>query len=284
MKRLGNVKGLVKPIISLICIVGVLSMYTLPAEAATKKIKSGSEVSGTLEDGDEQIYQLKVTQKTKFKLTATAAVNDEESDEEDYEEDYEDYEDYEDLSDIEEEDEYLELDDEELDESEYEADIYEDYGDEEDDLDVSEDEDIEESSDGEYITVDITSGKKTYLKAFKVESMGKKSQSITLVPGTYQVKVTAKADFDIDYSLLLSGKACKVTFKVADAKQMKVKSSYELKVKGKDLGKITYKSSNSKIAKVNAKGKVTAVKAGSCKITVKVKGAKKAATCKITVK
>ena len=276
MKRLGNVKGLVKPVISLICIVGVLSMYTLPAEAATKKIKSDSEVSGTLEDGDEQIYQLNVTQKTKFKLTAQATVNDEESDEEVYEDDYVD-----DL-DIVEEDEYLELSDDELIESEYETEVYEDYGDE--DLEVSDEASVEESSDEEYITIDITSGKKTYLEAFKVESMGKKSQSITLAPGTYQVKVSAKADFDIDYSLLLSGKACNVTFKVAEAKQMKVKSSYQLKVKGKDLGKITYKSSNSKIAKVNAKGKVTAVKAGSCKITIKVKGAKKAATCKITVK
>ena len=283
MKKLGNVKGVVKPLISLICIVAVLIMYTVPADAATKKIKSGSEVSGTLEDGDVQIYDLKVTQKTKFKLTAQATVNDnEENDEEDYdvEEEYEDEEDY----DVEEEDEYLDFDEEELDASEfeYEGDVFEDYGD--DELDFSDEDDELDSSDEEYITVDIVSAKKTYLKNFKVLNLGKKSQSITLAPGNYKVKVTAKADFDIDYSLLLSGKACKVTFTVANAKQMKVKSSYQLKVKGKDLGKITYKSSNSKIAKVNAKGKVTAVKAGSCKITVKVTGAKKAATCKITVK
>ena len=280
MKKLGNVKGLVKPVISLICIVAVLSMYTLPAEAATKKIKSGSEVSGTLEDGDEQVYELKVTQKTKFKLTAQAEVNDEESDEEDYE-------DYEDDLDIEEEDEYLDFDEEELDESEYEGDILEDYGDEEADLEFSDDEeayDDTESSGEEYITIDITSDKKTYLKAFKVASMGKKSQSITLAPGTYKVKVAAKADFDIDYSLLLSGKACKVSFSIANAKELKEKKSFQLKVKGKDLGKITYKTSNKKVAKVDKNGKVTAVKAGTCKITVKVVGAKKAATCKITVK
>ena len=47
--------------------------------------------------------------------------------------------------------------------------------------------------------------------------------------------------------------------------------------------KITWKSSNKKIATVNKKGKVTAKKKGTVKITAKVKGTSKKATCKIIV-
>ena len=47
-------------------------------------------------------------------------------------------------------------------------------------------------------------------------------------------------------------------------------------------GKITYKTSNKKVATVDAKGKVTAKKKGSAVITVTVGKIKK--TCKVTVK
>lgn len=45
---------------------------------------------------------------------------------------------------------------------------------------------------------------------------------------------------------------------------------------------ITWKSSNSKIASVNTYGQVTAKKAGSCKITARIRGAE--ASCKVTVR
>ena len=46
---------------------------------------------------------------------------------------------------------------------------------------------------------------------------------------------------------------------------------------------LTWKSSNKKVAKVDKNGKVTALKKGTAKITVKTTSGKKA-TCKITVK
>ena len=46
--------------------------------------------------------------------------------------------------------------------------------------------------------------------------------------------------------------------------------------------KITYSSSNKKVATVNAKGKVTAKKAGTTVITVKADGVVR--TCTVTVK
>ncbi|MCI8307166.1 MAG: hypothetical protein HFH14_03855 [Lachnospiraceae bacterium] len=47
--------------------------------------------------------------------------------------------------------------------------------------------------------------------------------------------------------------------------------------------KLTYKSSKKKVAKVNQKGKITALKAGKAKITVKVKGLKIKAVCNVKV-
>ena len=47
---------------------------------------------------------------------------------------------------------------------------------------------------------------------------------------------------------------------------------------------MSFKSSNSKVAKVNSKGVVTAVGKGTATITVTTNDGKKTATCKITVK
>ena len=67
------------------------------------------------------------------------------------------------------------------------------------------------------------------------------------------------------------------------------KQSIKLKVKIKPFNatykKIKWYSSNKKVAKVNSKGKITALKKGKAKIYAKAKdGSKKKAVCKVTVK
>ena len=72
---------------------------------------------------------------------------------------------------------------------------------------------------------------------------------------------------------------------VPEAKTLKKKKSFTIKPKLTPSGaeaKITYKSSNTKVATVNAKGKVTAKKAGTIVITVKADGVVR--TCTVTVK
>lgn len=94
--------------------------------------------------------------------------------------------------------------------------------------------------------------------------------------------------------------SCKVTVKVKATKVKKVKLSktkvtlkvnqtYQLKAAvtpgNATNKKVTWKSSNNKVATVDAKGKVTAKKAGSVTITATAAdGSKKKSTCKITVK
>ncbi|MBR2213048.1 MAG: Ig-like domain-containing protein [Eubacterium sp.] len=61
---------------------------------------------------------------------------------------------------------------------------------------------------------------------------------------------------------------------------------YKLKVKGKNIKKKTFMSTNKKVATVSKKGVVTAVNVGSCKIKVIIKlknKKKKKLTCKVTV-
>ena len=95
----------------------------------------------------------------------------------------------------------------------------------------------------------------------------------------------AKADVSLSKTsakLTISKKNGKTTYGTA---KIKVKAKKGVKVK-----KVTYKSQNSKIAKVDKKGKVTAKKAGSTKIKVTVKykkkkkALKKTLTLKVTVK
>lgn len=62
---------------------------------------------------------------------------------------------------------------------------------------------------------------------------------------------------------------------------LKAKKNYTLKVQGK-IGKVTFKSSNTKVASVNAKGKVVAKKKGNATITVKANGI--TLKCKVKVK
>ena len=78
---------------------------------------------------------------------------------------------------------------------------------------------------------------------------------------------------------------CKVKVKAPElsvkSKTLYERENYKLKVLGA-TGKISWKSSNTKIAKVSSGGTVTAVKTGTVKITAKVSG--KTLTCTIKVK
>lgn len=100
-------------------------------------------------------------------------------------------------------------------------------------------------------------------------------------------KVTAKAKGTATITAKVSGKkyTCKITVETPKINKtsltLNAKKSYTLKVTG-TTQKITWKSSNTSIASVNAKGKVTAKKAGKATITAAI-GNKKY-SCKLTVK
>lgn len=131
-------------------------------------------------------------------------------------------------------------------------------------------------------STDKVTWKSSNKKVAKVDSNG----VITALKGG-TVTITAKA---------ASGKkaTCKVTVKEAATKVKLNKTKATLK-KGSTLtlkatitpssstDKLTWSSSNKKVATVNSKGKVTAKKKGTAVITVKTSSGKKA-TCSITVK
>lgn len=119
----------------------------------------------------------------------------------------------------------------------------------------------------------------------KVATVDKNGVVVGVKKGT--VTITAKTS---------SGKkaTCKVTVKVPatgvklnkTAVTLKKGKSITLKAKMTPSGssdKLTWKTSNKKVATVSSKGKVTAVKKGTATITVKTSSGKKA-TCKVTVK
>jgi uncharacterized protein YjdB len=113
-------------------------------------------------------------------------------------------------------------------------------------------------------------GKKIGRATITVKSANGKTAKITVKV----VKKSAKAQ-----------KAVKVTVKGAPKAALKVGAYAWLtgKAPAKAYGaKVVYSSSNAGVAKVDATGRVTAVKAGKAVITVKVKGAKKAVK-KVTI-
>ena len=100
-------------------------------------------------------------------------------------------------------------------------------------------------------------------------------------------KVTAKKKGTVTISAKVSGKTykCKITVeepKISITKYtMNVGKKYTLKLTGTKQ-KVAWSTSNSKVATVSSKGKVTAKKAGKATITAKVNGKKY--KCQITVK
>ncbi len=69
----------------------------------------------------------------------------------------------------------------------------------------------------------------------------------------------------------------KKTYSVKAGKKVKIGA----KVKNRNGAKVTYKSSNKKIAKVNSSGKVTGVKKGTVKITISCNGTRKVVKVKV---
>ncbi len=128
------------------------------------------------------------------------------------------------------------------------------------------------SSNSKVVKVIIKKGKVT-LKALK--------------KGSATIKVTTKSGATASCKVKVQTKDVK-TKKLALNKKnatIKVKKSLTLKLTRTPItasDKVTWQSSNKKVATVNKSGKVTAKKTGKATITVKANGKK--ATCKITVK
>lgn len=134
-----------------------------------------------------------------------------------------------------------------------------------------------------------------------VKSSDKKTLKVSSVKpnGTFKLKAlkaTGKKKVKLTITLASGlSKTIKVTIQNAKVKTTKVKVDKKLtlnvkkKVKLKPVitpvtsqDKVKYKSSNKKVATVNAKGVVTAKKPGKAKITIQ-SGSKKA-TCTVTVR
>lgn len=107
-----------------------------------------------------------------------------------------------------------------------------------------------------------------------VDSKGKLSPKKT---GTATITATANG---VSASCEVTVKA--PSMKLAASKTIYLKNPVTLKANVAPKGKVTWKSSDKKIAKVNSKGTITPLKIGTVKITASCHGLKQ--TCKITVK
>ncbi len=131
----------------------------------------------------------------------------------------------------------------------------------------------------------------------KWKSSNSKVVKVTVKKGKVTLKAVKKGTATITVTSKLGMTAkCKVKVQTKDVKTkklalnkkkatLKVKKSLQLKVTRTPVtasDKVTWRTSNKKVAVVSKKGKVTAKKAGKATITVKANGKK--ASCKITVK
>ena len=142
-----------------------------------------------------------------------------------------------------------------------------------------------------------TAIKATVMEGDKIKNWKSSNKSVATVSskgkitakkvGTATITVTTKKGATAKVKITVQKKAVKCTKLKVDKKNitLKVKKTYQLKVTKTPvttLEKVTYKSSNKKVATVSKSGKITAKKAGKATITVKC--GKKTVKVKVTVK
>ena len=136
---------------------------------------------------------------------------------------------------------------------------------------------------GKKATIKVTKTKVTGKVTFK--SSNKKVATVNS-KGVITGKKAGKAVITVKvgkYTKKLTVKVKKPSFKlVKSSVKLKKGKKTTIKVKAAPAAKVTYKTSNKKVATVNSKGVVTAKKKGTAKITVKCNGITK--TFKVTVK
>lgn len=136
---------------------------------------------------------------------------------------------------------------------------------------------------GKKATIKVTKTKVTGKVTFK--SSNKKVATVNS-KGVITSKKAGKAVITVKvgkYTKKLTVKVKKPSFKlVKSSAKLKKGKKTTIKVKAAPVSKVTYKTSNKKVATVNSKGVVTAKKKGTAKITVKCNGITK--TFKVTVK
>lgn len=136
-------------------------------------------------------------------------------------------------------------------------------------------------------------GKKATIKVTKTKVTGKvtfKSSNKKVATVNSKGVITGKKAGKAVITVKVGKYTKKLTVKVKKPSFKLVKSSVKLKkgkkttirVKATPVSKVTYKTSNKKVATVNSKGVVTAKKKGTAKITVKCNGITR--TFKVTVK
>ena len=136
-------------------------------------------------------------------------------------------------------------------------------------------------------------GKKATIKVTKTKVTGKvtfKSSNKKVATVNSKGDITGKKAGKAVITVKVGKYTKKLTVKVKKPSFKLVKSSVKLKkgkkttirVKAAPVSKVTYKTSNKKVATVNSKGVVTAKKKGTAKITVKCNGITR--TFKVTVK
>ena len=122
----------------------------------------------------------------------------------------------------------------------------------------------------------------------KVATVDKKGKVTAKKTGKATITVTMKSGAKAKYTVKVQkGKVTTKSLKLNKSKcTLKKGKTFTIKVTRNPITateKITYSSSNKKIATVDKKGKITAKKKGKATITVKTSNGKKA-TCKVTVK
>ena len=136
---------------------------------------------------------------------------------------------------------------------------------------------------GKNATIKVTKTKVTGKVTFK--SSNKKVATVNS-KGVITGKKAGKAVITVKvgkYTKKLTVKVKKPSFKlVKSSKKKKKGNKTTIRVKAAPVSKVTYKTSNKKVATVNSKGVVTAKKKGTAKITVKCNGITR--TFKVTVK